>query len=192
MSGNTSAGKAGCVSLLGMAHTQTRRNFLLTAPLAAAAAAPLTDTLLHASPAAAGGGGQEVQTSGFQAFTASEIADVMKDVSASHGNKDLITSKVTAMTMTISEENNKSGKEFEYHAHRDHVFQVLDGETKYELGGTPKNARQTEPGEWLAPESEGFTTVTLKKGDYLSVPRMTPHRRVTEKSVTLLLIAARS
>jgi mannose-6-phosphate isomerase-like protein (cupin superfamily) len=116
----------------------------------------------------------------------------MKDVSASHGKKDLITSKATTMAMTINEETNKSGKEFEYHAHRDHVFQVLDGETKYELGGTPKNARQTGPGEWLAPESEGFKTVMLKKGDYLSIPRMTPHRRVTEKSVTLLLIAAQS
>jgi len=94
------------------------------------------------------------------------------------------------MTITINEESKKAAKEFEYHAHRDHVFQVLDGTTRYELGGTPKNARQTRPGEWLAPESEGATTITLNKGDMLVVPRMTPHKRTTEGTVSLLLINA--
>jgi len=175
-----------------MANTQTRRNFLLTAPLAAAVASPLTDTLLRASSLGAAAGQAEGATTGFQVFSSSEMAGVMKDVKAAHSTKDLITSKTTTMAMTVNEETKKSGKEFEYHAHRDHVFQVLDGETKYELGGTPKNARETKPGEWLAPESEGFTTVILKKGDYLSVPRMTPHKRITDGSVTLLLIAATS
>lgn len=176
-----------------MNNVKTRRNFLLTAPLAAAAISPLnplsplSDALLHAE-------GQEATTpaSEIQVFPASEVAGVVKDVQASHGTKNLITSKATRMTIAINEETNKIAKEFEYHMHRDHVFQVLDGETKYELGGKPKNARQTGPGEWLAPESEGHTTVTLKKGDYLSIPRMTPHRRITEGSVTLMLIAAAS
>ena len=89
-----------------------------------------------------------------------------------------------------SDEVNKIAKEFEYHAKRDHVFQVLAGETKYELGGTPKTPRETKPGEFLAPESEGHKTVMLKQGDYLFVPRMTPHRRITDGSVSLLLISA--
>jgi mannose-6-phosphate isomerase-like protein (cupin superfamily) len=32
--------------------------------------------------------------------------------------------------------------------------------------------------------------ITLKKGDMLVVPRMMPHKRITEESVTLLLINA--
>ena len=145
-----------------MANLQTRRNFLRTAPLAAAAVSPLTDTLLHAATAQSGVVGASGTT--FQVFRGQEMESLVKQFESSPGQKDLITAKGVAVTMVISAETKKSGKEFEYHAHRDHVFQVLDGETKYELGGTPKNARETKPGEWLAPESEGFTTVTLNKG----------------------------
>jgi len=79
--------------------------------------------------------------------------------------------------------------EFEWHEGRDHVFLILEGATKFELGGTPKDARNTKPGEWLAPVSEGATTVEAKKGDMLVVPRGTPHRQSTENSVTWMLIS---
>jgi mannose-6-phosphate isomerase-like protein (cupin superfamily) len=114
----------------------------------------------------------------------------LKGVQANHGTKNLLTTPGTLMI--LNEETKKTGKEFEWHATRDHVFQVLDGETKYELGGTPKGAHQTKPGEWLAPESEGAKTVMLKKGDYLFVPRMTPHKRTTDGSVSLLLISSQT
>ena len=173
-----------------MANVQTRRNFLWTAPLAAAVALPvlpLTDTLLHAQAPAAEPG----EAATFQVFTAEAIEGLMNSLEVSHGSKDLVTGKV-GVSMTISAENNKVAKEFEYHQHRDHVFQILEGMTRYELGGTPKNPRQIRPGEWLAPDSEGCKVITLKKGDMLVVPRMTPHKRITEESVTLLLINATS
>lgn len=173
-----------------MANVQTRRNFLWTAPLAAAAlpaVLPLTDTLLHAQAPDAEPG----QAATFQVFTAQAIEGLMNELEVSHGSKDLFTGKV-GVSITISAENNKAAKEFEYHQHRDHVFQVLEGMTRYELGGTPKNPREIRPGEWLAPDSEGCKVITLKKGDMLVVPRMTPHKRITEESVTLLLISATS
>jgi mannose-6-phosphate isomerase-like protein (cupin superfamily) len=176
-----------------MAPAQTRRNFLWTAPLAAAVALPLTDTLLHASavPSAGGQSAEAGPRVPVQLFPAAMVQGMMNDLEASHGTKDLIPpTKDLAITMTMSAEEKKSGKEFEFHAHRDHVFQVLDGMTRYEVGGTPKNARQTGPGEWLAPESEGFKVFELKKGDMLTVPRMTPHKRITEESVILLLISS--
>jgi mannose-6-phosphate isomerase-like protein (cupin superfamily) len=173
-----------------MAKEQTRRNFLWTAPLAAAVALPLTDTLLHASMAAQPAGPGQPEP--FQVFPADTVQGLINDVEASHGTRNLVDAKDLSVSITISSEDNKSGKEFEYHAHRDHVFQVLEGMTRYELGGTPKNPRQTRPGEWLAPDSEGFKVVTLKKGDMLVVPRMTPHKRITEESVTLLLISAQA
>ncbi|HUZ94258.1 MAG TPA: hypothetical protein VMU57_05030 [Edaphobacter sp.] len=169
-----------------MANVQTRRNFLWTAPLAAAAL-PLTDTLLHAAPADSEAG----QGATFKVFPAATLEGMVKNLEEAPAAKDIVTGKV-GVSITISAEEKKAAKEFEYHQHRDHVFQVLDGSTQYELGGTPKNARQTKPGEWLAPESEGHTTITLNKGDMLVVPRMTPHKRTTEGAVSLLLINATS
>jgi mannose-6-phosphate isomerase-like protein (cupin superfamily) len=171
-----------------MANKQTRRNFLLTAPIAAAVASPFAETMLRASTAgAAAGQGAE---NGIQVFTASEMASEVKGVTANHSTKNLLTTPGTLMI--LNEETKKAAKEFEWHATRDHVFQVLEGETKYELGGTPKGAHETKPGEWLAPESEGAKTVMLKKGDFLFVPRMTPHKRTTDGSVSLLLISSQT
>jgi|SRR5580765_7659015 len=169
-----------------MKTLQTRRNFLVTAPLAVAAASPFAAAAMSADAPKVNG------AEAIEVIPVGEMAAVIKDVQAAHGKKDLLASKATTMTMTVNEETKAVAKEFEYHLHRDHVFQVLDGETVYELGGAPKDAREVKPGEWLAPASEGFKTVKLKKGDYLSIPRMTPHRRITEGSVTLLLIAAAS
>ena len=174
-----------------MANVQTRRNFLWTAPLAAAVALPVlpalasTDSLLHGSVPAADAG----ERATFQLFSAAMLEGMMKSLEEAPAATDLVTGKL-GVSITLSVEEKKAAQEFEYHAHRDHVFQVLDGTTRYEIGGTPKNARQTKPGEWLAPESEGATTITLNKGDMLVVPRMTPHKRTTEGSVSLLLIHA--
>jgi len=170
-----------------MANKQTRRNFLLTAPVAAAAVSPFADTMMRASTAGFAAG-QAAAASEVQVFTADEMASELKGVQANHGAKNLLTTPGTLII--LNEETKKAAKEFEWHQTRDHVFQVLDGETKYELGGTPKGAHQTKPGEWLAPESEGAKTVILKKGDYLFVPRMTPHKRTTDGSVSLLLISS--
>ena len=102
-------------------------------------------------------------------------------------NNTLVDGKNFVVLLTF--ETAKSAKEFEYHDMRDHVFYVLDGTTVYEIGGMPKGAHATKPGEWLAPESEGAVTYRLKKGDMLVIPRGTPHKRMTEGSVTLLLVS---
>jgi mannose-6-phosphate isomerase-like protein (cupin superfamily) len=174
-----------------MTKAQTRRNFLRTAPLAAVTL-PLAGTLFSASPALAetGQSTDEKSQATFQLFPAATIDEMVKGLQAAPAAKDIVSAKGLAVSMTVSAEEKKIAKEFEFHEHRDHVFQVLDGATVYEVGGSPQNARQTKPGEWLAPHSEGFTSIALKKGDMLVVPRMTPHRRVTEVGVSLLLINA--
>jgi mannose-6-phosphate isomerase-like protein (cupin superfamily) len=101
----------------------------------------------------------------------------------------LFQSKALPFAVTLTTETKKSATEFEYHEGRDHVIQIVEGTTLYEVGGTPKNARNVKPGEWLAPISEGSTAITMKKGDMLILPRGTPHKRSTEGSVTLTLIA---
>ena len=171
-----------------MAKAQTRRNFLRTAPLAAAVSLPLTEQLLYAAGTASGGG-QAAAPEPFQVFTSGKLAEAVKALHATPGNDNVFASKTLPFTIVMTTEEKKSAKEFEYHEGRDHIFQILEGTTVYELGGTPKDARNTKPGEWLAPASEGATSLTLHKGDMLVIPRGTPHKRSTEASVTFTLIS---
>ncbi len=165
-----------------MANHSTRRTFLKAAPLAAVVSLPLAEDLLLAQTAV-------TPTAPFQLFTAEKLSGAMKTLEATQGNDNLFDAKSLPVTIVMTYEAHKSAKEFEYHAGRDHIFQILDGETTYEVGGTPKNARSIRPGEYLAPESEGAKTFLLKKGDMLVIPRGTPHKRTTAQSVTLLLIS---
>jgi mannose-6-phosphate isomerase-like protein (cupin superfamily) len=169
-----------------MVNNHTRRIFLRTAPLAAAVALSATDTLALASD---GGQGVAAAPEPFQVFPAEKLAAAMKALREKPGNDNLYESKTLPLTIVLTTEEKKSAKEFEYHEGRDHIFLIVDGATKYELGGTPQGAHKTKPGEWLAPASEGATSLTLKKGDMLVIPRGTPHRRSTEGSVTFTLIS---
>jgi mannose-6-phosphate isomerase-like protein (cupin superfamily) len=174
-----------------MVKDQTRRNFFRTAPLAAAASLSLTDKLLFASTAysATAQTTEAAAHEPFQSFPAQTIESLLKSLQAAPGSKQLVGSKTSPFTVVVGVETKKGAKEFEYHEHRDHIFQVLEGTTQYELGGTPQKPRTTGPGEWLAPGSEGSTSFTLHKGDMLVIPRGTPHKRTTTESVSFTLIS---
>jgi mannose-6-phosphate isomerase-like protein (cupin superfamily) len=171
-----------------MAKKQTRRNFLRVAPLAIAVSIPLTKSLLFASSAGSGEG--PVNPEPFQLFTAEKLADSIKAFQAQLGEHYLYQPKDLPLTIAVTAQEKQNAGEFEYHEGRDHIFLILEGATKFDLGGTPKNPRNVRPGEWLVPESEGATSLEIKKGDMLVVPRGTPHRQSTEKSVTWMLISS--
>jgi mannose-6-phosphate isomerase-like protein (cupin superfamily) len=159
-----------------------RRSFLRALTGVAAAGIALDGAhALRADGQSDGPGG------GFTLFTAETLADDLKALDAAPGNNNLVQEK--SFTVTLTTEKAKSAAEFEWHEGRDHIFQILEGSTVYELGGTPKGAHSKGPGEWLAPESEGAAMVALHKGDMLVVRRGTPHRRKTAESVALLLIS---
>ena len=166
----------------------SRRNFLRAAPIAAAAGFALTDAALF-SDDAAGQSAAPAVPAAFQLFSAQSIQDDIKALQAKPGNDNLVDAKTGPFTVVLTTEMAKSPKEFEWHEGRDHIVQILDGSTVYEVGGIPRNGRTTKPGEWLAPVSEGASTLTLKKGDLLVIPRGTPHKRSTAESVTLILIS---
>src|SRR5882757_8374970 len=170
-----------------MVNDRTRRNFLRTAPFAAAVTLSLTDKLALATDEGQSAGSSVPQP--FQVFTAEKLADAMKALQAKPGNDNLYEPKALPLTIVLTTEEKKSAKEFEWHEGRDHIFQVIEGSTRYELSRPPKGAHNTKPGEWLAPASEGATSLTLKKGDMLVIPRGTPHKRSTEGSVTFTLIS---
>jgi len=167
-----------------MAKPQSRRNFLRSAPLAAAAGFCLAESSLPSMAAA-----QSAAPVPFQLFSAAKLADAMKELQAKPGNNNLFDNPALPFTVVLTTETAKSAKEFEWHEGRDHIFQVLEGSTTYEVGGTPQGAHNTKPGEWLAPASQGATTLALNKGDMLLIPRGTPHKRSTATSVTFYLIS---
>jgi mannose-6-phosphate isomerase-like protein (cupin superfamily) len=163
-----------------------RREFLRAVPAGAVAGF----TIANASPFVPIAAAQEQSAPGgasFQLFTAHQIQDDVKTLEASPGDNNLVVGKNFKVALTV--ETAKSAKEFEWHEGRDHVLIVLDGETVYQVGGTPKGAHSIGPGEWHAPESDGATTLTLRKDDMLVIPRGTLHKRSTTGTVSFYLIS---
>ena len=167
-----------------MVNQASRRRFLRTVPVAAATVGLVLSDLPLSAAAPMGPAAK------FQVFTAQELADDAKALEAKPGNNNLVDIKSATVVMTT--EVTHAAKEFEWHEGRDHIVQVLDGSTVYELGGTPKgtHGNNGKMGEYLAPESEGATKMTLKKGDMVTIPRGTPHKRSTAESVTFILISS--
>jgi quercetin dioxygenase-like cupin family protein len=166
-----------------MVKNQSRRNFLRTAPLVAAASLTLTDELLAQSAPAA-------SSVPFQSYTSEQLAAAAKDLQAKPGDKNLFNAASLPLTVVMTFEAAKKAKEFEWHEGRDHVVQIVDGTTLYEVGGTPEGAHSSKPGEWNAPTSKGSKSIMMQKGDMLVIPRGTPHKRSTEDSVTFTLISS--
>jgi mannose-6-phosphate isomerase-like protein (cupin superfamily) len=164
-----------------------RRIFLRTAPLAAAAGFALADPSLLAlsSDDASRPGALK-----FHLFSAQEIERDMRKLDANPGNLNLVEEKGgVGFSMVMTTEKNKNAPEFEMHEQRDHIFQILEGSTVYEVGGTPRGGRTIAPGEWRGAEVVGATRLTLNKGDQLFLPRGTPHKRSTAGAVTFVLIS---
>ena len=164
----------------------SRRNFLRTATVAAAAGLTLSDTKLFAAPAA--GQGAPTAPDSFKLYTAEHLAEEWQGLDKAPANKTIVINGNYSIILTV--EKAKAAKEFEWHEGRDHVIEIVEGATNYEIGGTPKGGHSTGPGEWLALESEGATKMSLKKGDMLVVPRGTPHKRSTPDSVRLTIISS--
>jgi mannose-6-phosphate isomerase-like protein (cupin superfamily) len=172
-----------------MAKKTSRRNFLRTAPVAAAVGFTLKNSLM-AMAQTAPGADVVAAAQPFKLFSAKDLDADVKALQAKPGNNNLLMQSAgfpCAIVMTT--EVHASAKEFEWHEGRDHIIQIIDGSTLYEVGGTPQNGRNTKPGEWLAPASTGSKSILLGKGDILVLPRGTPHKRSTEDSVTFYLIS---
>jgi mannose-6-phosphate isomerase-like protein (cupin superfamily) len=161
-----------------------RRWFLVRASAVAAAGLSIAGEILNAPRTAAQAA---PRTPGVQSFTAAGLHDAIANLQANPSTNNLVNDVTFTVALTVEKE--KSAKEFEWHEGRDHVFQILDGSTVIEVGGTPKNAHSNKPGEWNAPESENAVKLALSKGDMLVIPRGVPHRRTTTGTVTLMLIS---
>jgi mannose-6-phosphate isomerase-like protein (cupin superfamily) len=171
-----------------MANKTSRRNFLRTAPVAAAVGFTLTDALTALAQAAPGAD-VVAAAQPFKLWSAKELDADRAALDAKPGDNRLYESKAIPEQIILTTERHKSATEFEWHEGRDHVLYVLDGSTVYEIGGTPTGTKVMGPGEWHATGSTGSKSMVLGKGDMLLIPRGTLHKRSTEDSVTFLLIS---
>ncbi len=175
-----------------MAKQTSRRNFLRTAPVAAAAGFTLVDALpgvAQATSTVQQGMGVSAAAQPLKFWSAKDLDDQIKALDAAPEDKHIYEATTVPVQIILTVEKHKSATEFEWHEGRDHVVHILDGSTLYEVGGTPTGAHVKGPGEWLAPGSKGSKSMLLVKGDMLLLPRGTLHKRSTEDSVTLLLIS---
>lgn len=163
----------------------SRRGFLRAAPVAAAAGIALADAFALPAVAAA-----QTSTPKFKLISAADFEKDIQKTEANSGNITLVAEKGGLdFSMVLTTEKAKIAPEFEMHQHRDHIFQILEGLTVYEVGGKPNGGRTIGPGEWRGPKVDGATRITLNKGDRLIVPRGTPHKRSTSGHVTFTLIS---
>jgi hypothetical protein len=171
-----------------MAKNTTRRNFLRTAPVAAAAGFTFTDALMAMAQA---GPGADLAAAAqpFKLWTSKDLADDMTALDAKPGDNRLYDSKSIPVQIILTTEKHKSATEFEWHEGRDHIVQIIDGSTLYEVGGTPTGTKVMGPGEFHATGSTGSKSILMVKGDMLLIPRGTLHKRSTEDSVTFMLIS---
>jgi mannose-6-phosphate isomerase-like protein (cupin superfamily) len=167
----------------------SRRRFLRTAPAAAAAGLTLADAM---QAMAQGNAGLDVNSAAvpFQYFPVKTLDEDAKKLGSAPGDSSLFSSKTLPLTVVMTCEQHKSAKEFEWHEGRDHIVQILDGSTVYEVGGKPTAGHVNKgPGEWLSPTAESTKSILMGKGDMLVIPRGTLHKRSTEDTVTFILIS---
>jgi uncharacterized protein YjlB len=142
----------------------------------AQAAAPGADVAAAAAP--------------FTYFKGTELDADVKASQAKPGDTSLIKQAAgIPVAIVMTTEVHKSAAEFEWHEGRDHIVQIIDGSTLYEVGGVPTGAHSMGPGEWHATGSTGSKSILMGKGDILVIPRGTLHKRSTEDSVTFYLIS---
>jgi mannose-6-phosphate isomerase-like protein (cupin superfamily) len=174
-----------------MPRTPTRRSFLKTASATAVVAGlPFTGEQAAAASAA-----QVFPHDPSQLLTAARMASALQALAVRPGakNDDAIFGRnILPFTVALTVESNLVDTQFEYHEDRDHLFQILDGETTLEVDGIPQGGHSEQPGQWHSPTSAGTTVHTLRKGDMLLIPRGAPHKRSTTKSVTFMLISVTS
>lgn len=174
-----------------MPKTHTRRRVLHMVS-ATAAALGLTPTP-HVLVANAGVQGLSPQSS--QLLTADRMKSALMALASKAGKKNddaIFGTRILPFTVALTVETDTIDTQFEYHEDRDHLFQILEGETTVEVDGTPQGGHSEQLGQWHAPTSHGTSVHTLRRGDMLLIPRGAPHRRSTAKSVTFMLISVTS
>ncbi len=121
--------------------------------------------------------------------TAQSIDATIRELHAANKLQNLISADNLGCRVYIQHELDVSTNQAEVHDAADDIFIIMEGTTRYVLGGKLDAPKETQPGEWRAPGITGGKEVKVDKGDIIIVPRGTPHQRITAGlDVTLMVI----
>jgi quercetin dioxygenase-like cupin family protein len=97
------------------------------------------------------------------------------DAALSGTGRTAVGALVSAKDYTVSGLRRTGPGRVEIHDHETDIFYVTDGEATFVTGGTIVGGRQTAPGQRRGTDIRGGQTMTLKKGDVVTIPAGTPH-----------------
>lgn len=93
----------------------------------------------------------------------------------SGGGRTAVGPLVSAKDYTVSGLRRTGPGQVEVHDHETDIFYVTDGQATFITGGTVVGGKQTAPGQTRGTDLKGGQTVTLNKGDVITIPAGTPH-----------------
>lgn len=126
----------------------------------------------------------------FVVKTKQSLDDLEKNLRTDNKVEDLTGGPGTQLRVAIQHDKLRENPDAEVHDDSDDVYYVLEGSAQLTLGGTLDNPREATPGEWKSKKINGGTSIEIKKGDLIVVPRGTPHQRSTlsGKEFSMILI----
>lgn len=122
--------------------------------------------------------------------TAQSLGELEKSLRSDNNVEDLTGGPGTQLRVAVQHDKLRETADAELHDNSDDVYYVLEGSARLTLGGTLDHPHEATPGEWKGKKITGGTTVEIKKGDLIIVPRGTPHQRTTiaGKAFSMILI----
>ena len=98
-----------------------------------------------------------------------------KVAAALSGGGGIVGPLVATRDYTVSGIRRTKPGQVEIHDHETDIFYVTEGEATFVTGGAIVGAKKTAPGQTRGTDIHGGQTMTLKKGDVVTIPAGTPH-----------------
>ena len=120
-----------------------------------------------------------------------EMTDLQKVLEKKLGNtnEDIVAQAGEQTRIAVFHDSKRENDLNEVHDGSDDIYYVLKGTATLMLGGSLVEPNEISPGEWRSKTAAGGTSVTIKQGDLVFVPRGTRHQRtVTGKGFSMILI----
>ncbi len=93
----------------------------------------------------------------------------------SGSSRSIVGPLVATKDYTVSGIKRTMPGQVEIHDHETDIFYVTDGEATFVTGGTIVGAKHTAPGQTRGTDLQGGQTITLRKGDVVTIPAGVPH-----------------
>ncbi|MFL6373071.1 MAG: cupin domain-containing protein [Pyrinomonadaceae bacterium] len=126
----------------------------------------------------------------FVVKTRQSVDELERSLRTDNKVEDLTGGAGTQLRVAVQHDKKRIDPDAEVHDESDDVYYVLSGTARLTLGGSLNDPREASHGEWKSKKIIGGTTLVIKQGDLIIVPRGTPHQRSTigTKEFSMILI----